>query len=206
MRFTTVSDGIRKIGGLIEKSDDSGFNIGKIVSDPIIMSAIAAGIVLLVVIFAMVISKRKHKASEPKPVYEPPRYDMPEERPYTPPPAGHAPDPYAAGGKPVYEEDGLTIGGSLPVDRRFRSVSSVESGRSSESKGSADVAGGSLKRSRFSGDSAKAETPRKTPGTDEIVELYTFHHRTDIKICPYCDSENHPGNGTCTCCGGPLSS
>ena len=59
MRFTTVSDGIRKIGGLIEKSDDSGFNIGKIVSDPIIMSAIAAGIVLLVVILAMVISKRK---------------------------------------------------------------------------------------------------------------------------------------------------
>ena len=57
MRFTTVSDGIRKIGDLIEKSDDSGFNIGKIVSDPIIMSAIAAGIVLLVVIFAVVISK-----------------------------------------------------------------------------------------------------------------------------------------------------
>ena len=97
MRFTTVSDGIRKIGGLIEKSDDSGFNIGKIVSDPIIMSAIAAGIVLLVVILAMVISKRKRKTSEPKPVYEPPRYDMPEERPYTPPPAGYAPDPYAAG-------------------------------------------------------------------------------------------------------------
>ncbi len=214
MRSTTVSDGMRLASGILEKIGirKNGSSVGSIVTDPVIMSAIAAGVVLFIVILIVAVSRRKNKRSGT--TYEPPRYDDPDETvkgtPGPPYPGGERdPDPYTTGGKGAYdEEDGLTIGGSLPVDRRFRSVSSVGSSASSGSSGSreeAGPAGGSLKKSRFSGETPKMETPKKDPAKEEIVELYTFRHRADIRICPFCDSENPSGSSTCACCGGPLS-
>lgn len=181
-------------------------------SDSTIILIIAAVAIVATLIFIMVFSRRNKAKTD----YEPPHYGP--ETPPSVPRSGSSGSPSASAGSPysapggygsVSDYDGLTVGGSLPVDHRFHSVSYSSAdragGKMSGSAGSAAESAAGLKKGRF-GSLGEPEKKKKDKNSEEVVELYMFRHDPGVRICPFCDSENKPGSAVCNCCGSPLTS